>query len=168
VESDGTYNVYGIARDKYRLWIIRDLNSNGTYDSTDSEPYVQVPKRGTQAFKEDTFIDMSAAGVRVDAELGVLAGAVTNTTSWDYPQVGLYQGWDVTGYNDMDSTGYQFIAIKTHNIDSGGNTPQDYYLLRFDDDNSHDGVYTYADENDEVFQGVLYSADQSGLSLNTD
>ena len=170
VAGDGTYTVYGNARSKYRLWIFNDLDNDGTWNNY--EPYVQIPERGSIAFADDAFIDISSGEMIIDTILGVLEGSIDVTgTTWTNPQAGLYQGWDVTAYNTIDSLEFSFMGVQTYSIDGAANIDQRYYILRYDDDNPHDGIFVYDDESDggtELKTGLTdYKPDATGLAPTT-
>ena len=144
--------------------MVDDRNLNSTYDYEDREPYAQVPERGSLAFKDDTFFSTLSAGENIDPTLGLLQGSIDNSSAaWNYPQASLFQGWDVTAFNETDNLNFQFFAVRDYSIGGAGSVTQNYYILLFDDDNTHDGIYVYDDENNEVKQYGPYAPDQTSL-----
>ncbi len=166
--TSGTFEVYGAALPNYKLWIINDANNNGVYDYTTREPYVTIPEREAKALDQDTkVINLSSSYATIETTLGSLEGSIDNQSSWNYPQAALYQGWDIMAYNPLGDTAFSFCMVDSYKINSGSAENPSYYILLFDDDNPHDGIYIYDDEHDEVNQGPAFDTSETGITRHT-
>ena len=165
----GNYTITGYAIDKYCIWVFNDEDSNSRWNNYES--YVQVPERGACLFADDPLIDTATGDKTINFELGVLSGTIDTTdTSWAYPQAGLFQGWDVIAYNTINSLDFNFMGVREYSIieDAINNQPQLYYIFRYNDDYTHDGLYDYPDESDEYKTGPTnYQPDATGLAPTT-
>lgn len=168
VSNDGTFEVYGTALTKYKMWIISDVNGNNVYDYPIREPYVTIPERESKSLKEDTkVIDLTTGNATINATLGSLEGTIQNNNSWEYPQAALYQGWDIMAYNSIDSNEFKFCFVNSYKINNDSDQDPSYKILLFDDDNPHDGIYVYDNESDEMNVGPDFTVPKSNITRST-
>jgi len=160
VSANGSYafNMMSPASN-YKLWIVSDVNNNGSYDS--GEPYLEVPERAPKSFCEDNFIDLNQ-NKTINITLGVLSGNLISTVSSTYskPKSALYQGWSIFDYDD---TNFEFTAVKKYSI-NGVESTESYTILIFDDDNDN-GTFQYGEELCDTSH-TGYTPDNTSISIN--